>query len=116
MSETEAGIEERWPKPEPVYVRDQNAKELALGIIEQAVQDWKDLCKRIPKKKLCRAEVERRKCMFDQLRRFLYGEWCSQLCCNSIRRSFMVEELEKMYQRSGFLQQAKGMEAGDKSC
>lgn len=116
MNESTAIKEERWPKLDPDNVKDDLAKELALGVVGQAVQDWKDLCKRIPKKKLCKMEVEKRKCMLAQLRQFLNGDWCSQLCGNSIRRSLIVAELERMYRSSGFAKQAEALEQGVPEC
>ena len=106
----------RWPKLEPHYVPNTCAKELALAIVEQAVIDWKDLCKKIPKKKLNRSEIEKRKCMFSEIRCFFKSDWCSQLCGNSIRRSLMVEELERCYQKSGYFKQLKAFENGDLQC
>ena len=116
MRKTDSCEETRWPSLAPDNVKDYLAKELALGVVGQAVQDWKDLCKRIPKKKLCKMEVEKRKCMFAQLRQFLNGDWCSQLCGNSIRRSLIVAELERMYLASGFLKQAEAIEQGAPEC
>ena len=106
----------RWPAIKPSDVKDECAKELALGVVEQAVVDWKDLCKKISKKKLCASEIEKRKCMFEEIRKFLKSDWCSQLCGNSIRRSLMVAELERCYQKSGFFKQLKAFEAGELQC
>ena len=117
MTEPNVSLEEeRWPKLNPSDVKDTVAKELALGVVEQAVIDWKDLCKKISKKKLCANEIEKRKCMFAEIRNFLNSSWCSQLCGNGIRRSMMIAELEKCYQESGFMKQLKAFEAGELKC
>ena len=106
----------RWPALEPSDVKDEWAKELALGVVAQADIDRKDLCKKISKNKLCASELEKRKCMFEEIRKFLKSDWCSQLCGNSIRRSLMVAELERCYQKSGFLKQLKAFESGELQC
>lgn len=116
MSKTDSCEEARWPSLDPDNVKDYLAKELALGVVGQAVQDWKDLCKKIPKKQLCKAEVEKRKCMFAQLRQFFNGDWCGQLCGNSIRRSLIIAEMERLYCESSFLKQAESLEKGVTSC
>lgn len=108
--------EQRWPKLDPDHVMDEAAKALALGVVERAVIDWKELCPKIPKRKLCTEEIERRKVMFDEIRSFLRSEWCSRLLGNTVRRSKMLEELELRYAQSAFVQQAQAYEAGDAKC
>lgn len=108
--------EQRWPKLDVDRVPDDRAHELALGIVEQAVCDWKELCTKIPQKKLCKEEVARRMVMLDEIRAFLHSDWCSKLVGNTLRRSKMVEELERKYQTSPFLKQARKMGLGGKPC
>lgn len=108
--------EQRWEKLDPEKVPERCAKDFALGIVEQAVTDWKDMCKKLPKKKLCKEEIEKRKCMFDELRQFFKSKWCDALCGSIIQRKRMIAELEAQYEHSGFLKQAKAFEEGAKAC
>lgn len=108
--------EQRWPRLELDKVPDDRAKELALGVVEQAVCDWKDMCKKLPKKKLCMEEINKRMCMFDEIRRFLNSRWCSTLLGNGLRRSLIVAELERKYQESSFLKQAEAFKAKEGTC
>lgn len=53
--------------------------ELASGIIEQAIKDWKDLCKHLGKSPIP-PKRDMAKVTFDSLRMFFKGEWCYSLC------------------------------------
>lgn len=101
-----------WPKVNRNEVERYAVEAFAMGIVGQAVTDWRRLLKKIPKKRLCMTEVKKRKCMLNEIRHFLNGKWCETLMYDDDARTNMISILEKEYQNSEFLKQARRIEDG----
>lgn len=84
---------------------------LATAIVQQAVDEFNILIRRVPKRALCLEEVCRRKNELNKLIRFFKSPWCGALLSKNVNQEALVQGLLRKYRNSKFAMQAKELES-----
>lgn len=87
---------------------------LATTIVNEGIEEFKRLTRRVPKRSLCLEAVWYRKRELNKLMRFFKSPWCGALLPENVNQGAFVREMLNMYRNSKFLAQATEFEKKQK--